>query len=88
VTQLKLQAQALGIKKAEANARFGKIQFEADTAVEPYAVVKLVQEQPTVYSMSGATELKFQHDLNDAETRLAFMKDTLLALTPSTLQVA
>jgi len=38
--------------------------------------------------MSGATELKFQHDLNDAETRLAFMKDTLLALTPSTLQVA
>ncbi len=88
VTQLKLQAQSLGIKKAEANARFGKIQFEADTAVEPYAVVKLVQEQPAVYSMSGATELKFRHDLDNAEARLAFMKNTLSALTPSTLQVA
>jgi len=88
VTQLKLQAQSLGIKKAEANARFGKIQFEADTTVEPYAVVKLVQEQPAVYSMSGATELKFRHDLDDAEARLTFIKDTMSALTPSTLQVA
>jgi len=38
--------------------------------------------------MSGATELKFRHDLDNAEARLAFMKNTLSALTPSTLQVA
>lgn len=88
VTLLKLQAQNLGIKKVEANARFGKIQFEADTEVEPYSVVKLVQEQPAIFSMGGATELKFRHEQDDGLERLVFVKETLEALTPKALQVA
>ena len=88
VTHLKLLAQGLGIRKVEANARFGKVLFETDTAVEPYSVVKLVQDSPQVFSLGGATELKFRHELADTRERLEFVCTLLGALTPSTLQVA
>jgi transcription-repair coupling factor (superfamily II helicase) len=88
VTHLKLLAQGLGIRKVEANARFGKVLFETDTAVEPYSVVKLVQDSPQVFSLGGATELKFRHELADTRERLEFVRTLLGALTPSTLQVA
>ncbi len=88
VTQLKLIAQGLGIRKVEANARLGKVIFDTDTVVEPYAVVRLVQEQPQVFSLGSATELKFRHELADTRERLDFVRDVLGALTPGTLQVA
>jgi len=88
VTQLKLTAQSLGIAKVEANARFGKVLFDKETAVEPYAVVKLVQETPALFSLGGATELKFRHDLGDARERLGFVSSLLASLTPEGLQVA
>lgn len=88
VTQLKLQAEAIGIRKVETNARFGKVVFDTDTEVDPYSVVKMVQEQPQVFSMNGATELKFRHELADARERLDFVKAMLGALSPKELQVA
>ena len=88
VTALKLAADALGIAKVEANARFGKVSFNTDTEVDPYAVVKLVQDSPQVYSLGGATELKFRHDLAGTRERLDFVRGLLDALSPGTLQVA
>ena len=88
VTHLKLVADSLGISKVEANARFGKVIFNTDTTVDPYAVVKLVQDKPAVFSLAGATELKFRHELSEARDRIAFTRDMLAALTPESLQVA
>jgi len=88
VTYMKLQAESLGISKVEANSRYGKIVFDSETAVEPYSVVKLVQEQPQVFSMNGATELRFRTDMSDPEHRITFTKELLTALTPQSLQVA
>jgi len=88
VTRLKLQAEALSITRVEANARFGKLVFDTDTNVDPYSLVKLVQEQPRVFSMSGATELKFRHELDDAAGRLTFVGKLLSALSPQPVQVA
>jgi transcription-repair coupling factor (superfamily II helicase) len=88
VTQLKLIAQGLGIRKVEANARLGKVIFDTDTTVEPYALVRLVQEQPQVFSLGSATELKFRHELAETRERLDFVRDVLSTLTPGTLQVA
>jgi transcription-repair coupling factor (superfamily II helicase) len=88
VTTLKLQAQALGISKVEANVRFGKVLFDAETEIEPFTIVKLVQGHPQVYSMGGASELKFRHELSSAYERLDFTRNLLDALSPGTLQVA
>jgi transcription-repair coupling factor (superfamily II helicase) len=88
VTQLKLQADALGIARVDANARFGKVLFNNDTAVDPYAVVKLVQDKPRVFSLGNATELKFRHELADTRERLGFVRDLLDALSPEALKVA
>jgi len=88
VTLLKLYAESLGIQKIEANARFGKVLFNNDTEVDPYSIVKLVQDNSRVYSLSGATELKFRHNLDDARERITFVKQLLNTLTPEPLEVA
>jgi len=80
VTELKLQAEALGIAKIEANAKAGKMQFKSDTVIDPYSLVKLVQEQANIFNLSSGNELKFNHDSIEPEQRLEFVKDTLSLL--------
>ncbi|MDG2091056.1 MAG: transcription-repair coupling factor [Gammaproteobacteria bacterium] len=81
VTELKLQAERLGIAKIEANVKVGKMYFKSDTVVDPYSLVELVQEQAGVFSLSGGNELKFNHDNVDSEDRLEFVKNILILLT-------
>ena len=81
VTELKLQAEQLGIAKIEANIKVGKMHFKGDTLIDPYALVKLVQEQAGTYSLTGGNELKFNHEQADADLRLEFIKNTLKLLT-------
>ena len=88
VTLLKLHAQSIGISKVDANARFGKIIFETDTEVDPYSVVKLVQDNSHIFSLSGATELKFRHESDEARDRLLFVENLLETLTPAKVKVA
>tara|TARA_R110000824_G_scaffold288508_3_gene476743 strand:+ start:64675 stop:68151 length:3477 start_codon:yes stop_codon:yes gene_type:complete len=80
VTELKLQAEQLGIAKIEANIKVGKMHFKSDTVIDPYSLVKLVQEQSTVFSLAGGKELKFNHDKADADERLEFIQNTLTLL--------
>ncbi|MBN4053738.1 transcription-repair coupling factor [Haliea sp. AH-315-K21] len=77
VTELKLEAEQLGIAKIEANVKVGKIYFKSDTVVDPYSLVKLVQEQAGVFNLSGGNELKFNHDNIDPDDRLEFVRNTL-----------
>lgn len=88
VTHLKLAAEALGIIKIEANVKGGKIEFKSDTCVDPYAIVKMVQEQPQIFNLNGATELRFKHDQEEPIRRLDFINTVLQELTPTTRQVA
>ncbi len=81
VTEIKLLAEKLGISKIEANAKVGKIHFKNDTIVDPYSIIKLVQESTPIFSLSGANELKFTHDRIDADERLEFVNETLLLLS-------
>lgn len=80
VTELKLQAEHLGIAKIEANIKAGKMYFKSDTVVDPYSLVKIVQEQPDIYKLSAGNELKFYHDNLDPAERLEFVKNTLTLL--------
>jgi transcription-repair coupling factor (superfamily II helicase) len=82
VTQIKINAETIGITKLEANARGGKVEFASDTKVDPLQIVKLVQSQPRVYKLEGANQLKFTMDLEPMEKRIQAAIDLLDYLTP------
>ena len=82
-TALKLQAQAIGITKVEASTKGGRLEFSADTQVEPIALIQLVQTKSSTYQLAGATALKFTEDLEDVEQRFQFIDRLLTTLAPS-----
>jgi transcription-repair coupling factor (superfamily II helicase) len=88
VTRLKLRAQAVGIRKVEAGASGGKLEFADHTQVEPIALVKLVQTRSATYQLAGATALRFTDNLTDIEARFRFVDELLSLLTPAHLQQA
>lgn len=68
-TELKLIAEKLGITKVDANNFGGKLEFAADTPVDPMKLIKLIQTQPKKYKFEGATIFKFQAPMDDIKTR-------------------
>ena len=70
VQGLKLEAQALGISKIEANAKGGFIEFTAKTKVDPRFIIGLLQSNPKVYRMEGANKLRFSIEEADSLARL------------------
>ncbi|MEW5248446.1 transcription-repair coupling factor [Microbulbifer discodermiae] len=69
-TEIKLRANTMGIRKLEASAARGRIEFAEDTRVDPLTLVKLVQTQPGRYQLAGANQLNFSLDEGGAEQRL------------------
>src|SRR5690606_15608571 len=82
VTQLKLKADSLGITKLEASTKSGRLEFSADTRVDPLTIVQLVQSQPGRYRLEGANHLKFTLDMDTNEQRLQAVTQLLDQLTP------
>jgi len=85
LTLLKLQAASLGITKIDAGPQGGRIEFAADTSVDPMVLIKLIQSQPNRYKFEGATMFKFQVPMERAEERfntLEALLERLLAEKP------
>lgn len=83
VTSVKLQARALGIVKVDAGPIGGRIEFGSDTVVEPLTIVQLVQKQPDIYRLQGASTLKFTATMDTTEQRLKQVQMFMDQLTPS-----
>ena len=81
VTQIKLQAEALGITKVDANAHKGKIDFGATPNVDPLSIIKMVQTQPQHYQLRGANQLLFTQNMHTAQDRIEAVASILNALT-------
>jgi transcription-repair coupling factor (superfamily II helicase) len=77
VSALRLQAQALGIRAIEAGPQGGSIDFHTNTRVHPLSLVKLVQSDPRAYKLTGATRLRFQHELPDNKERQQYVEQLL-----------
>ncbi len=69
LTLLKLHAEKLGITKIDAGPQGGRIEFAADTSVDPMVLIKLIQSQPKRYRFEGATVFKFQVPMERPEER-------------------
>ncbi|WP_317928716.1 transcription-repair coupling factor [Halioxenophilus sp. WMMB6] len=81
VTLIRLQSEQLGIQKIEASSEQIKLEFAANTKVNPMAIVNLVQKQPKFYALDGANKLKFKTALPDAMSKLEQTEQLLDRLT-------
>jgi transcription-repair coupling factor (superfamily II helicase) len=82
ITLLKLQAEKLGIKKVDGGPQGGRIEFEADTPVDPLTLIKLIQSQPKRYKFEGATLFKFMAPMERAEERFNIIEALFERLAP------
>ncbi len=77
VTALKLRAEQLGIRKIDASAAGGRLEFEQDTPVDPASIIKLVQREPKRYKMDGGNRLRYTEAANSHDQRLQALERVL-----------
>ncbi|WP_137188949.1 transcription-repair coupling factor [Stenotrophomonas rhizophila] len=82
IAELKLQANVLGVRKLELGENGGRIVFEAKPAIDPMAVIQMIQKQPKLYTMDGPDKLRIKHPLPLPEDRFSAAKALLLTLSP------
>ncbi|MFT6615165.1 MAG: transcription-repair coupling factor (superfamily II helicase) [Halopseudomonas sp.] len=70
VTSLKLRCGPLGINKVDVGPEHGRLEFAADTQVDPMTLVKLIQDQPNRYKLEGATLFRFSAPMGATDLRM------------------
>lgn len=78
VTQLKIQAQELGIKRIEANTKGGVVEFAEKTQVSPTYIITLIQKQSRVFKLENGQKLRFSIPAEDHKDRLALITQMLV----------
>ncbi len=81
ITELKQQAQSLGIKKIEANANGGRIIFTAQPNINAEQLIHLIQTQAQVYKFDGADKLRFIQNFTSVEQKVSFITELLQKLS-------
>jgi len=81
ITELKLLAFPLGIRKIEAGEQSGRILFVAQPNIDPQQVIQLMQSQPERFKLDGGDKLRFLEDMPDAEQRIATVEEILQTLS-------
>ena len=77
IAKLRLKAQTIGISRIEASASGGSIEFSDNTSVDPMLIIGLIQKSPSVYSMAGASKLKFVKANDDTQKRFTLVTNIL-----------
>ncbi|MGZ8190060.1 MAG: transcription-repair coupling factor [Methylococcaceae bacterium] len=81
VTELKQQAEQMGIKKIEANAGGGRIVFSAEPKIDTMQLINLIQTEAQCYKFDGADKLKFIKAFETTEQKIEFIVKLLEKLT-------
>ena len=63
LAELRLKANALGIRRMEVGPRGGHLQFREQTAVDPARLIRLIQEQSRIFRLDGQSKLRFNLEL-------------------------
>ena len=82
VAELKLAANALGVRKLELGENGGRIVFDSKPAIDPMTVIRMIQKQPKTYAMDGPDKLKIKLPLPEAADRFNAARGLLAALSP------
>lgn len=70
ITQLKLKANPMGIRKLEAGPSGGRIVFEGEPRIDPGHLISLIQTRPKEFKLDGADKIKFFRDMPDRGRRI------------------
>ena len=70
VTELKLEAARLGVRKIDFGSGGGRVTFQANPDIDPSAVIRLIQEEPRHYKLDGPDKLRVTLELLDVEERI------------------
>jgi len=70
ITELKLRANPLGIKKIDAGPQGGRILFDGTPNIDPARIIRLIQTRPKEYKLEGGDKLRFVREMEDRETRV------------------
>jgi transcription-repair coupling factor (superfamily II helicase) len=81
VTELKQQAEKLGVKKIDANEGGGRIVFTKNPNINTEQLINLIQTQPQRYKFDGADKLRFINAFESTDQKLIFIHDLLNKLT-------
>ncbi|MCD7099722.1 transcription-repair coupling factor [Stenotrophomonas sp. MMGLT7] len=83
IAELKLQANALGIRKLELGENGGRIVFDPKPNVDPMTVIQMIQKQPRLYAMDGPDKLRIKHPLPEPADRFNAARGLLTSLSPN-----
>ena len=83
VSQLRLQATMLGIRKLEAHAGGARILFAQQTPIRPQDLVRLVEAEPDYYRFEGTNRLLYRKSLPEIKDRLQWIRQILTILSES-----
>ena len=83
LSQLKLQAAPLGIKKIEVGTKFGYFHFSDKPNIDPAIIVHLIQQQSDTYLLQGADRLRFTHSAENSTAKIQMTLQRLQDLIKS-----
>lgn len=75
VTELKISASKLGIKKIDYGEQGGRIIFNEQPDIDPMKIIKLIQSQPNIYKLDGNDKLRLLKSAEDVEVRIKELED-------------
>lgn len=81
-TELRLQAEALGIVKIDAGKEWARLEFGNTTCVDPLILVKKMQSSPGQYRLEGANSFRFRLNDTSSNGKLVGIGEMLSELTP------
>jgi transcription-repair coupling factor (superfamily II helicase) len=81
ITELKLRAHPLGIRKIEAGPKGARLLFDETPNVDPGKLIALIQSRPNTYRLDGGDKLRYIADLAAPEQRVTKMHALLDTLT-------
>ena len=75
VTELKLRAAKIGIKKIDYGQEGGRIVFIEQPDIDPMKIIKLIQSQPNTYKLNGNDKLRLIKPIVDVEFRVKALEE-------------
>lgn len=77
ITELKLLAEKIGIKKIESTAQGGRIEFQEPPHIDPSKIIQLLQEPKSIFKLDGSNRLKYTKETTSAAERIQAVKEIL-----------
>jgi transcription-repair coupling factor (superfamily II helicase) len=79
-TELKIEAEQLGITKIKGNRASIVMEFSDQTPIEPITLIQLIQAFPTEYKLEGGSALKYIQSFETYQDRMSGLEKTLKKL--------